>query len=161
MLSIIKVVLYIDFGQTSAISDVYTFCGPEVFVGLTSKWPNSFDCSYQGSLFRDASTEYYSDFAPSFYGCQSSITGYITCINQTLGTIRNAPNFTWRTRGPSQTTCDSNTHYTPLRYCSGAVKAASANVSQMINLCVIKHCERDIPLTICCLNARSVKNKAL
>ena len=93
--------------------------------------------------------------------CQSSITGYITGIDQTLGTIRNAPNFTWRTRGPSQTTCDSNTHYTPLRYCSGAVKAASANVSQMINICVIKHCERDIPLTICCLNARSVKNKAL
>ena len=42
-----------------------------------------------------------------------------------------------------------------------AVKAASANVSQLINLPVIKHRERDIPLTICCLNARSVKNKAL
>ena len=42
-----------------------------------------------------------------------------------------------------------------------AVKAASANVSQLINRRVIKHRERDIPLTICCLNARSVKNKAL
>ena len=42
-----------------------------------------------------------------------------------------------------------------------AVKAASANVSQLINLRVIKHREHDILLTICCLNARSVKNKAL
>ena len=42
-----------------------------------------------------------------------------------------------------------------------AVKAASANVSQLINLRVIKHRERDIPLTICCHNARLVKNKAL
>ena len=42
-----------------------------------------------------------------------------------------------------------------------AVKAASANVSQLINLRVINHRERDIPMTICCLNARSVKNKAL
>ena len=36
-----------------------------------------------------------------------------------------------------------------------------ANVSQLINLRVIKHRERDIPLTICYLNARSAKNKAL
>ena len=42
-----------------------------------------------------------------------------------------------------------------------AIKSASANVSQLINLHVVKHHERDIPLTICCLNARSVKNKAL
>ena len=42
-----------------------------------------------------------------------------------------------------------------------AVKAASANVSQLINLRVIKHRERDIPLTICCINACSVKNKVL
>ena len=42
-----------------------------------------------------------------------------------------------------------------------AVKSASASVSQLINLRVIKHCERDIPFTICCLNARSLKNKAL
>ena len=42
-----------------------------------------------------------------------------------------------------------------------AVKAASANVFQLINLRVIKHRQRDIPLTLCCLNARSVKNKAL
>ena len=42
-----------------------------------------------------------------------------------------------------------------------AVKAASVNVSQLINLRVIKHSERDIPLTICFLYARSVKNKVL
>ena len=42
-----------------------------------------------------------------------------------------------------------------------AVQFASANVSQLINLRVIKHRKSDIPLTICCLNARSVKNKAL
>ena len=42
-----------------------------------------------------------------------------------------------------------------------AVKAASANISQLINLRVINHRERDIPLKICCLNARSVKSKAL
>ena len=35
-----------------------------------------------------------------------------------------------------------------------AVKAASANVSQLINMRVIKHRERGIPLTICCLNAQ-------
>ena len=47
-----------------------------------------------------------------------------------------------------------------------AVKAASANVSQLINLRVIQHRERDIPLTIIYYivlgpNARPVKNKAL
>ena len=41
------------------------------------------------------------------------------------------------------------------------VKAASANVSQLINLRVIKHHKRDLPLTICCLNTRSDKNKTL
>ena len=35
------------------------------------------------------------------------------------------------------------------------------NVPQLINLRVIKHRGRDIPLTICYLNVRSVKNKAL
>ena len=40
-----------------------------------------------------------------------------------------------------------------------AVKDTS--VPQLINLRVIKHRGRDIPLTICYLNARSVKNKAL
>ena len=52
-------------------------------------------------------------------------------------------------------------HYTPLQCCFTGCKSASANVSQLINLRVIKHCERDIPLTICCLNACLVKNKAL
>ena len=42
-----------------------------------------------------------------------------------------------------------------------AVKAARTNVSKLINLRVIKHREHDIALTMCCLNARSVKNKAV
>ena len=111
-------------------------------------------------MFRDASTEYNSDFAPSLYGCHSAITGYITCIDQTLGTIRNAPNFTWqgglRKQRVIQTRITHRFDVVPR-----AVKAASGNVSQLINLRVVKHRKRDIPLTICCLNARSVKNKAL